>query len=73
MTQLPASQLPDLLTADEAIRYLRLDGDGRKPKERLRNLIRRQGLPEIRRGRLQLFRRSAIDKWLDGDPRANRR
>jgi hypothetical protein len=58
------TNLPDLLTAEEAIRYLRLDADSRDPAERLRTLIRRQRLPVIRRGRLQLFRRSAIDEWL---------
>lgn len=57
---------PDLLTAGEAITYLRLDVDNRNPAERLRNLIRRHGLPAIRRGRLLLFRRSAVDAWLDG-------
>jgi hypothetical protein len=59
-------ELPELLTADETIRYLRLDADERDPAERLRNLVRRQRLPSIRRGRLLLFRRSAIDTWLDG-------
>jgi hypothetical protein len=59
-----------LMTADEVIAYLRLNSDQRNPAERLRNLIRRQGLPVIRRGRLQLFRRSAIDEWLDVPPRA---
>lgn len=68
-----SNQLPDLLTATEAIRYLRLDMDERQAAERLRNLIRRQGLPVIRRGRLQLFRRSAIDEWLDGKPRERRK
>jgi hypothetical protein len=58
------NDLPELLTAQETIRYLRLDADERDPVERLRTLIRRQRLPVIRRGRLQLFRRSAIDDWL---------
>jgi excisionase family DNA binding protein len=57
--------LPDLMTTTEAIVYLRLNADDRDPTERLRNLIRRQGLPQIRRGKLRLFRRSAIDAWLD--------
>jgi hypothetical protein len=57
----------ELLTRDEAIAYLRLDADNRDPNERLRNLVRRQGLPMIRRGRLQLFRRAAVDAWLDGE------
>jgi hypothetical protein len=72
MDQSP-NQLPDLLTATEAIRYLRLDMDERQAAEQLRNLIRRQGLPVIRRGRLQLFRRSAIDAWLGGDQCGRRR
>jgi excisionase family DNA binding protein len=58
--------LPELLTAAETIGYLRLDTDDRDPAERLRNLVRRQRLPCIRRGRLFLFRKSAVDAWLDG-------
>ena len=54
------------MTAADVIDYLRLDADSRDPHERLRNLVRRQGLPMIRRGRLQLFRREAVDAWLDG-------
>jgi excisionase family DNA binding protein len=57
---------PPLMTADETIRYLRLDVDQRDPKERLRNLIRWHRLPRIRRGRLLLFRKAAVDAWLDG-------
>jgi hypothetical protein len=59
--------LPALLTEGEVITYLRLDVDERNPRDRLRNLMRRQALPTIRRGRLQLFRKTAIDEWLDGD------
>jgi len=71
----PAASVPhgttqtELLTAAETITYLRLDTDQRNPAERLRNLIRRQGLPVIRRGTLRLFRRSAIDAWLDAGQR----
>lgn len=63
---------PELLTACETIKYLRLDVDDRNPGERLRNLVRRQGLPTIRRGKLRLFRRSAIDAWLDGSASGHR-
>jgi len=63
MNDTPA--LPALLTEDEVIRYLRLDQDSRDPQERLRNLIRRQGLPRIRKGRLTLFSRSAVNSWLE--------
>lgn len=61
------STTPDLLTAGEMIKYLRLDVEPGDPKERLRNLIRRQRLPVKRRGRLQLFRREEVDRWLNGD------
>jgi hypothetical protein len=60
-----SGELPQMLTADEAIAYLRLNIDGRDPHERLRNLIRRQRLPCIRRGKLMLFRRTSIDAWAD--------
>lgn len=57
--------LPEMLTQDDLIRYLRLDVDDRDPVERVRNLMRYQGLPVIRRGRLLLFRKTAVDNWLD--------
>ena len=56
---------PEVMTAEDTIRYLRLDVDDRDPAERLRNLVRRQGLPMVRRGRLLLFRKAAVDQWLD--------
>lgn len=59
-------QYPPLMVEGELISYLRLDADNRNSRDRVRNLIRRQGLPVIRRGRLQLFRKTAIDTWLDG-------
>ena len=62
---------PEVMTADEVIRYLRLDVDGRDPAERLRNLIRRQGLPDVRRGRLQVFVKAAVDRWLEERSRSN--
>ncbi|MFO0897588.1 MAG: hypothetical protein U0836_09220 [Pirellulales bacterium] len=55
------------LTADECVVYLRLDVGGDNPRERLRNLVRRQGLPVLKRGRLQLFAREAVDAWLRGE------
>lgn len=68
----PPAALPDLMTADEAIRYLRLDADDRDPAERLRSLTRYQGLPRLKRGRLILYRRSEVDAWLNGE-RAKRK
>ena len=56
--------MSELLTQAELVRYLRLDADERKPADRVRSLIRRQHLPTIRKGRLLLFRRSAVDEWL---------
>jgi len=60
---------PEMLTQEDLIRYLRLDVDDRDPVERVRNLIRYQGLPVTRRGRLLLFRKTAVDQWLDVPPR----
>jgi hypothetical protein len=56
--------LPSLMTRYEVIAYLRLDLDDRDSAERLRNLIRRQRLPVIKRGKLLLFRKKSIDDWL---------
>lgn len=64
---------PELMTEAETIGFLRLDVDCRDPKERLRNLVRRQGLPIIKRGRLHLFRRSDVDAWLNGERTARKR
>jgi len=61
---------PEMLTQEDLIRYLRLDVDDRDPVERVRNLIRHQGLPVTRRGRLLLFRKTAVDAWLDVPARA---
>jgi hypothetical protein len=60
---------PEMLTQEDLIRYLRLDVDERDPVERVRNLIRYQGLPVTRRGRLLLFRKTAVDQWLEVPPR----
>jgi len=56
---------PEMMTQEDLIRYLRLDVDERNPVERVRNLIRYQGLPVTRRGRLLLFRKTSVDEWLD--------
>jgi helix-turn-helix protein len=62
----------EFLTAEEVIAYLRLDALGGNAKEHLRNLIRRQQLPVITRGRLKLFRRSAIEAWAAAGERGNK-
>jgi len=54
---------PAMMTAAEAIAYLRLDVDDRDPAERLPNLVRRQGLPVIKRGRSVSF---AEPQWMRG-------
>lgn len=67
------SELPELLTPDEAIAYLGLDREGGDARERLRNLMRRQKLPHSKRGRLLRFRRSEIEAWLDGENKGHKR
>lgn len=62
----PTAEPRDLMTADETVIYLRLDADDRNGKERLRSLIRYQGLPRLKRGRLILFSRSQVLAWLAG-------
>jgi hypothetical protein len=57
--------MSEILTKEDVIRLLRLDDGGGNAGERLRNLVRRQGLPVVRVGRMIRFRRSAIEKWLD--------
>jgi hypothetical protein len=61
---------PEMMTQEDLIRYLRLDVDERNPVDRVRNLIRHQGLPVTRRGRLLLFRKTAVDSWLEVPARA---
>ena len=53
----------DYMSDDEVIDFLRLGGR-RNPKEALRNLIRRHGLPVIKRGGFQWFHRPAVEAWL---------
>jgi excisionase family DNA binding protein len=69
----PLDDRPALMTAAETIAFLRLDAGGGNANERLRNLIRRNRLPVIRRGRLKLFRREAVDAWLAAGERGGRR
>ncbi len=62
----------ELMTRDELIGYLKLDAEGGDPTERVRNLIRRHGLPVLRCGRLLRFRRSHVDQWLAGERFGNK-
>lgn len=68
----PTAEPPDLMTVGETIVYLRLDVDGRDAHERLRSLVRYQGLPRLKRGRLILYRRADIDAWLSGETSGRR-
>jgi hypothetical protein len=54
----------DWLTEQEAVEYLLLDKMPGDAKERMRNLIRRKGLPyyELARG-IRQYRRSELDAW----------
>lgn len=60
------SVVDEVLTPEEAIRFVGLDRDEceRDPRERLRNLTRFQGLPAVRAGRYTAYRRSDLEKWL---------
>jgi excisionase family DNA binding protein len=62
----------ELMTRDELIGYLKLDAEAGDVAERVRNLIRRHGLPVLRCGRLQRFRRSHVDAWLAGERFGNK-
>jgi hypothetical protein len=55
---------PEVMTAAEAIRFLRLDTDGRKPYHRLQTLMRFQALPKSRRGKTLLFYKPSLVDWL---------
>jgi hypothetical protein len=56
--------LDDWLSETEAITYLKLDALKGDARERMRNLIRRRGLPfyELARG-LRQYRRTELDAW----------
>lgn len=64
MNQTPNTVPDDWLTEVEAIAYLKLDGMKGDAKERMRNLIRRKGLPyyELARG-LRQYRRTELEAW----------
>lgn len=68
-----STDLPEILTPEETIRYLGLDREKGDAKERLRNLCRRQRLPRIQRGRLVRFRKSDIDAWLGAGDKGSKR
>ena len=59
------ASLPENLTPEQAIDFLQLGVGGTNPREQLRNLCRRHGLPVVRAGKLQRFRRSALVAWLE--------
>jgi hypothetical protein len=56
--------LDDWRSETEAITYLKLDALKGDARERMRNLIRRRGLPfyELARG-LRQYRRTELDAW----------
>ena len=60
----------DWLTEDEAIVYFKLDQLKGNAKERMRNLIRRKGLPyyELARG-IRQYRRDELDAWREQQKR----
>lgn len=58
--------MSDLMTADEAVQYLRLDQQGlRQPREALRWLCRTDKLRSTKIGRRVLFRRQWLDEYID--------
>lgn len=64
--RLPATPCPDLLTADEAVRYLRLDETGVSNPKRTLDRYREAGLVEGRRiGRCVVYRREDLDKFVN--------
>ena len=61
----PPRLCPEVLTADEAIRYLRLDVDGpRKPKLTLRYYREKGLLHGVKVGRRLRYRRVELDRFL---------
>ena len=62
----PARPCPELLTAEEAIRYLRLDEtEGADPERTLRYYREKWGLRGTQVGRRVRYRRIELDRLLD--------
>jgi len=62
----PPQPCPELLTSEEAIRYLRLDVDGPKnPVETLRYYREKGHLKGIKVGRHMRYRRSDLDAFFE--------
>jgi len=59
----PELALPELMTTEEAALYLRTTPRG------IHDRVHRSGLPVEKDGSRSLFRRSAIDAWLDASTR----
>jgi excisionase family DNA binding protein len=57
-----ASQLPRLLTAAQAARYL-----GRKSPQSLYHLVARREIPYVKHGRNLRFDRLELDRWIQED------
>ena len=61
----PVQQCPELLTPDEAVRYLRLDVNGSKNPERTLRHYREKGLLKgVQVGRPLRYRRVDLDDFL---------
>lgn len=56
--------LENLLTGEDVIRILRME-DYADPKDTLRKICRRRGLPYIKRGRDRLFERRDLQVWIE--------
>ena len=62
----PSQLCPELLTKDEAVRYLRLDVDGPKnPVETLRHYREKGLLHGTQVGKRLLYRRVELERFLD--------
>lgn len=65
-TREPASPCPELLTADEAVRYLRLDEIGTNEPARALTHYREQGLLKGRRvGKCVRYLRKDLDSFIE--------
>ena len=69
---IPTEPCPDLLTEEEAIRYLRLD-DAKDPAQTLYRYRQKGLLKGTQVGRWVRYRRSELEKFLDNQTREVRR
>lgn len=70
-TRQPAQPCPELLTSEEAVRFLRLDETGVKnPSETLRYYREQGQIQAVRMGRCVMYRKAELIRFIESEEQA---